>query len=341
MNLNPLKLIPKLLNLGVEPNQIARPGGTSRRDFLKACGITAVSVSVPGILEATAKKPEFVMGVDWGPELDFTSMTGLAEAVDGTKEVVLEQQLSHAEMKILNDTLFEKLASRDPAAEKRAIDAVNDFTRMKMREDGFFRRIMPPVPIDGIEIGGKVYSVDTPKPKAHVWVKGEKKPEEFQQQYQNNLWMEHDAKFVNQHKKEYMQEFFAYETVGMSAGVFNKDMIAQAKKDIPNAQNLKSTPAEVENPFFKMWVEGTHDNKAVAAAVARRFDDRPATPEQITEFLDQLLAQHAARRPGRPRDVRGQLDRNGQGRSRSDRRSVPVRRRAISSAQRRADRQLG
>jgi hypothetical protein len=29
-----------------------------------------------------------------------------------------------------------------------AIDAVNDFTRIKMREDGFFRRIMPPTRLD-------------------------------------------------------------------------------------------------------------------------------------------------------------------------------------------------
>jgi hypothetical protein len=34
---------------------------------------------------------------------------------------------------------------------RRATDAVNDFTRMKMREDGFYRRIMPPVPITNNE----------------------------------------------------------------------------------------------------------------------------------------------------------------------------------------------
>ena len=52
------------------------------------------------------------------------------------------------ETKILNEFLFERLASRDPVLEKQAVDAVNDFTRRKMREDGFYRRILKPVPVD-------------------------------------------------------------------------------------------------------------------------------------------------------------------------------------------------
>jgi hypothetical protein len=51
------------------------------------------------------------------------------------------------ESRLLNETLFEKLSSRDPSLEKQAVDAVNDFTRTKMREDGFYRRILPPLPI--------------------------------------------------------------------------------------------------------------------------------------------------------------------------------------------------
>lgn len=43
----------------------------------------------------------------------------------------------------LNNALFEMLANA-PAA---AIDVVNSFTRMKMREEGFFRRIMPSMAI--------------------------------------------------------------------------------------------------------------------------------------------------------------------------------------------------
>ena len=51
------------------------------------------------------------------------------------------------ETKLLNETLFEKLASTDPGMNKQAVDAVNDYTRTKIREDGFYRRIMPPLPI--------------------------------------------------------------------------------------------------------------------------------------------------------------------------------------------------
>jgi hypothetical protein len=45
--------------------------------------------------------------------------------------------------------------------EKTAIDAVNDFTRTKMREDGFYRRIMPPLQISNDELDRQV---DTDKP---------------------------------------------------------------------------------------------------------------------------------------------------------------------------------
>lgn len=51
---------------------------------------------------------------------------------------------------LLNETLFEYLAT--PGQEKRAVDAINDFTRTKMREDGFFRKIMPPVQISNDEL---------------------------------------------------------------------------------------------------------------------------------------------------------------------------------------------
>jgi hypothetical protein len=65
------------------------------------------------------------------------------------------------ESKLLNEVLFEKLASRDPVLEKQAIDAVNDFTRTTMREDGFYRRIMPSVSISNDELDRQV---DTDKP---------------------------------------------------------------------------------------------------------------------------------------------------------------------------------
>lgn len=63
------------------------------------------------------------------------------------------------EIQLLNETLFEQLDT--PGMQKQAIDAVNDFTRTKMREDGFYRRIMPPLTITNDELDRQV---DTDKP---------------------------------------------------------------------------------------------------------------------------------------------------------------------------------
>jgi hypothetical protein len=60
------------------------------------------------------------------------------------------------ETRALNEALFEKLASTDPLLVKEAVDAVNDFTRSKMREDGFARAIMPFMPISNDELDRQV-----------------------------------------------------------------------------------------------------------------------------------------------------------------------------------------
>lgn len=39
-----------------------------------------------------------------------------------------------------------------------AANAVNDFTRARMREDGFFRRIMPPIAVSNYELDRMVDS---------------------------------------------------------------------------------------------------------------------------------------------------------------------------------------
>lgn len=64
-----------------------------------------------------------------------------------------------SETRLLNETLFEQLST--PGMEKKAVDAVNDFTRTKMREDGFYRRIIPPLQISNDELDRQV---DTDKP---------------------------------------------------------------------------------------------------------------------------------------------------------------------------------
>lgn len=58
------------------------------------------------------------------------------------------------------DDLFESLAQATTDAAV-AIDAVNDFTRVQMREDSFMRRIIPPLEISDDELDR---AVDTDRP---------------------------------------------------------------------------------------------------------------------------------------------------------------------------------
>lgn len=60
----------------------------------------------------------------------------------------MTQEEAHA----CSKAVFEKLASRDRVLEKQAEDTVNDFTRYMMREDGIYRKIMPPVPISNDQL---------------------------------------------------------------------------------------------------------------------------------------------------------------------------------------------
>jgi hypothetical protein len=73
----------------------------------------------------------------------------------------MPQVITQEESKMISEAVFEKLSSRDAGLIKEAEDAVNDFTRTKMREDGFYRRIMPPIPITNDELDRQV---DTDKP---------------------------------------------------------------------------------------------------------------------------------------------------------------------------------
>lgn len=66
---------------------------------------------------------------------------------------------SKTDGQMLNETIFEQLNTS--GMEKTAIDAINDFTRLKMREDGFYRRILPPLQISNDELDRQV---DTDKP---------------------------------------------------------------------------------------------------------------------------------------------------------------------------------
>ena len=69
--------------------------------------------------------------------------------------------LEEPSTKLANDTLLDKLTSDNSSLTKEAADAINDYTRVKMREDGFFRRILPPVTITNDQLDRQV---DTDKP---------------------------------------------------------------------------------------------------------------------------------------------------------------------------------
>ena len=64
--------------------------------------------------------------------------------------------LTQEQTKAMNEALFEKLSSHDRLMEKEAVDAINDFTRTKMREEGFYRRIMPPLTLTKDELDRQV-----------------------------------------------------------------------------------------------------------------------------------------------------------------------------------------
>ena len=66
-------------------------------------------------------------------------------------------------IQLLNETRFDLFTI--PGDERQAIDAVNDFTRTKMREIGFYRRVLPPLQIYDAKLDRLV---DTQLPVTHL-----------------------------------------------------------------------------------------------------------------------------------------------------------------------------
>jgi hypothetical protein len=65
------------------------------------------------------------------------------------------------DVRLLNETIVNGLTSGDDVLRKQAKEGVDDWLRIKMREDGFARRILPPVPVTPADLDRQV---DTPKP---------------------------------------------------------------------------------------------------------------------------------------------------------------------------------
>lgn len=63
--------------------------------------------------------------------------------------------------RMVNESFVDKMTSGNPAFQKQAQDAVNEYIRVRIREDGFWRRILPPVQITNDQLDRQV---DTDKP---------------------------------------------------------------------------------------------------------------------------------------------------------------------------------
>ena len=64
----------------------------------------------------------------------------------------IRDMLEEEDSRFLNAMVFERLTVKDPAKQREAEDLVSAFTRMKMREDGYYRRAIPLVPVDNSQL---------------------------------------------------------------------------------------------------------------------------------------------------------------------------------------------
>jgi hypothetical protein len=69
--------------------------------------------------------------------------------------------MQNPEVKMLNESIVNGLISSQDGLRKEAQEGVNDYLRLRMREDGFARRILPPVSVTPADLDRQV---DTPKP---------------------------------------------------------------------------------------------------------------------------------------------------------------------------------
>ena len=65
------------------------------------------------------------------------------------------------EVRLLNETIYNGLTSGEGMLKKQAQESVDNYLRLKMREDGIFRKILPPSPVTPADLDRQV---DTPKP---------------------------------------------------------------------------------------------------------------------------------------------------------------------------------
>lgn len=151
-----LNLLRKLWHSATGPSvPIRRPEGVSRRDFLRSMGVTTMSVAVGGMGSSLWRplgkgkvygaRGEVIEAVKQpSTMIEFYAYETQGAAIGHTKALLKADLGPSAEdRQRQNARLLDQLFG----GEQEAIDAVNAFTRVKMREDGFFRKILPPIQI--------------------------------------------------------------------------------------------------------------------------------------------------------------------------------------------------
>lgn len=154
-----LNLLRKLWHSATGPSvPIRRPDGLSRRDFLRSMGVTTMAVGLGGMGSSLwkplgkgkvygARGEVIEVGVTPKPKVtEFYAYETPGAAIGNTKALLRADFIvttKKTREQLLNEALFNQLQSSDPELNQRAVDAVNAFTRTKMREDGFYRRVMP------------------------------------------------------------------------------------------------------------------------------------------------------------------------------------------------------
>ncbi len=136
---------------------VIRPAGLSRRDFLRAMGVTSTTVFMGGMGNSVWKPPGDILLSSSPQRARFGNPAFIG------KSYVLDDESIYVPREAYNLEFFayetsgatightQGMARVDFAPsgiQELAIDAVNEFTRQMMREQSFFRRVMPPITID-------------------------------------------------------------------------------------------------------------------------------------------------------------------------------------------------
>jgi hypothetical protein len=205
-----------------DPRQVRPPSGVSRRDFLRALGVTTVTVAVAPLATRL-----------WLPAPNAPQPFGKVKFI-GRSECL-------EDLSLLNGRLFEQLAQS--GQQQAAIDAVNEFTRTKMREDSFYRKILPPLQIANDELDR---SIDTDLPVRF----GD--PDFVPDAADLKLIQAYHERIANE-RGAISIPFAELPTAGIIKGKRYKVTLDR----IPKFGPFVSTPHDTPNPLYELWQQSS------------------------------------------------------------------------------------